>query len=129
MKGYVTHIESTTMANSNFRTVLYTAPNSQLVVMSIPVGGQIGEEIHGHTDQFIRIEQGECSVILNGVAHTLCADDAVVIPQGTVHNVVNTGTVELKVYTLYSPPEHKDQTVHKTSADVAQEHFDGKTTE
>ncbi len=128
MKGYVANIEKETLNNSDFRRVLYTGKNSQLVLMSIPAGQEIGEETH-HLDQFLRIEQGTAKAILDDVEHDLEAEWAVVVPAGTKHNIVNTGTDELKLYSIYSPPEHKDGTVHATKADAVEEHFDGQTTE
>lgn len=114
--GYVTNIEEKTLANKNFRKVLFTAPNSQLVVMSLKPGEEIGAETH-HLDQFIRIEAGEAEVILNGKKHKVADDFAIVIPAGTRHNVVNTSKKkDLKLYTVYSPPEHKPGTIHKTKA-------------
>ena len=108
--------------------MLYTAINSQLVLMTIQPGDEIGLEIHD-LDQFIRIEAGEANVILDDVEHKIEDDWAVVIPGGTKHNVVNTGDVPLRLYSLYSPPEHKDGTVHATKADDKEAHFDGVTTE
>ncbi len=128
MKGYITNIEQATLENTDYRRVLYTAKNSQLVLMALKPGEEIGEEVH-HLDQFIRFEAGQASVVLDGVTHEVGADDAVVIPQGTRHNVVNTGTEDLKLYTVYAPPEHKDGTVQPTKADEREEHFDGVTTE
>ena len=128
MKGYITNIEKSTIKNTDYRRVLYTAKNSQLVLMNIQPGDEIGEEVH-HLDQFIRIEKGKCKVILDGVEHNMEDDFAVVIPAGTKHNVINIGKVELKLYSIYSPAEHKDATVHKTKADALEEHFDGITTE
>jgi mannose-6-phosphate isomerase-like protein (cupin superfamily) len=131
MKGYVANIEDITLANENFRTVLYTAKYSQLVVMSIPLNGDIGEEVHG-LDQFLRIEAGEGTVILDGVEHALAAGSAIVVPAGTRHNVINTSDeAPLKLYSVYSPPNHRDGVVHKTKSDAEadEEHFDGKTTE
>jgi mannose-6-phosphate isomerase-like protein (cupin superfamily) len=130
MKGYITNIEKDTLENSNFRKVLYTSKNSQLVLMSIKVGDDIGEETH-ELDQFIRIEAGQAKVILDDVEHGVGEDFAVVIPAGTKHNVVNTGSDDLKLYSIYSPPEHKDGIVHATKevAQTAEEHFDGQTTE
>ena len=128
MKGYVTNIEQETLANTKFRRVLYTAKFSQLVVMSIPPGGEIGEETH-HLDQFLRIEQGAGKAILDDVVHDITDAWAIVVPAGTKHNFINTGDVDLKLYSIYSPPEHKDKTVHETKADVTEEHFDGVTTE
>ncbi len=128
MKGYITNIEKATLENTDYRRVLYTSKSSQLVLMNIKPGDEIGEEVHD-LDQFIRIEQGSAQVILDDVSHDVQDDDAIVIPQGTNHNVINTGDIDLKLYSVYSPPEHKDGTVHKTKADDKEEHFDGKTTE
>ena len=128
MKGYITNIEKATAENADYRRVLYTAKNSQLVLMSLKAGEEIGEEVH-HLDQFIRIEEGKCKVILDGVESIMEEDYAVVIPAGTKHNVINISASDLKLYSIYSPPEHKDGTVHKTKADATEEHFDGKTTE
>lgn len=129
MKCYIINIEKATEKNTDYRRVLYTSKNSQLVVMSLKPGEEIGEEVH-HLDQFIRFEKGSGTLVLNGKdSYAVQADDAVVIPQGTLHNVINTGSTDLKLYTLYSPPEHKDGVVEKTKADEYEEHFDGKTTE
>ena len=131
MKGYVTNIEQETLENEDFRRVLYTAKNCQLVVMSIPSGGDIGEEVHD-VDQFIRIEEGEGKSILDGVERDLTDGSAVVIPAGVRHNIKNTsGSDALKLYSLYAPPHHKDGTVHKTKEDAEKdnEHFDGVTTD
>jgi len=128
MKGYITNIEKMTRSNTDYRRVLYTGKNSQLVLMCIQPGDEIGLETH-HLDQFIRIEQGTAQVILDGVAHEVMADFAIVIPAGTKHNVINTGSEPLKLYTVYAPPEHKDGTVHLTKAEEIEEHFDGVTTE
>ncbi len=132
MKGYVINIEDATKENENFRKVLYTAKNSQLVVMSLKPGEEIGEEVHT-LDQFIRIEQGKGKAVLDGVEHDIEGDYAIVIPAGTKHNVINTSDDEpMKLYTIYSPPEHRDAVVHATKeeamADTTDE-FDGKTTE
>lgn len=130
MKGYNANIEEVTLANENFREVLYTASYMQLVVMSIPAGEEIGEETHGQ-DQFIRCEAGSGMSILDGAEHTLEDGDAVVIPAGTKHNIKNTGTEPLKLYTIYAMPHHKDDVVHKTKADAEkdEEEFLGDTTE
>lgn len=129
MKGYVTNIEQASLDNSTFRTVLYTSKRTQLVLMSIPAGEDIGMEVHADHDQFIRVEQGTGTAILDGAEHALADGSAVVIPAGTQHNIVNTGKTDLKLYTIYSPPEHRDGTVHPTRADAREEHFDGTTTE
>jgi len=128
MKGFITNIEKETLENNNFRKVLYTAKNSQLVVMSIEVGDDIGSEVH-ELDQFIRIEQGSAKAVLDGVESELPAEHAVVIPAGAEHNIINTGSEPLKLYSVYSPPEHKDGTIHPTKAEAEEEHFDGVTTE
>ena len=131
MKGYVVDIEKVTLENENFRTVLYTAKNSQLVVMSVPAGGDIGEEVHT-LDQFLRCEAGEGKAILDGVEHAIHAGFSIVVPAGARHNIINTSKSEpLKLYTVYSPPNHRDGVVHKTKADAErdEEHFDGKTSE
>jgi mannose-6-phosphate isomerase-like protein (cupin superfamily) len=129
-KGFVTNIEEETINNTDYRRVLYTGAFSQLVVMNLQPGEEIGAEVHDGIDQFIRVEQGEAKVILNGSEeHALPAEHAVIIPAGTEHNVVNIGSEELKLYSIYSPAEHKDGTVHATKADEKEEHFDGVTTE
>jgi mannose-6-phosphate isomerase-like protein (cupin superfamily) len=128
MKGFITNIEKDTLENTDYRRVLYTAKNSQLVLMSIEPGDEIGAEVH-ELDQFIRLEQGTATVVLNGESHEVPADSAIVIPAGVEHNVINTGSGALKLYSVYAPPEHKDQTVHATKADEQEEHFDGVTTE
>jgi mannose-6-phosphate isomerase-like protein (cupin superfamily) len=131
MKGYIGDIEKATKENTNFRSVLYTAKSSQLVVMSLNPQEDIGEEIH-ELDQFLRMEEGEGKAFLDGVEYAVKDDWAIVVPAGMKHNVLNTGTVPLKLYTIYSPPEHKDGTVHKTKTDAeadTEDHFDGKTTE
>ena len=131
MKGFVDDIEKLTEENEDFRRVLYTGHNLQLVLMAIPPGQEIGEEVHDDRDQFFRIEAGEGEIWIDGVANRVKADDGIVVPQGARHNVVATGTRTLKLYTIYGPPEHVDGTVHRTKAeaDAAHEHFDGRTTE
>ena len=128
MQGYIVNIEKETLENTDYRRVLYTAKNSQLVLMNIQPGSEIGMEVH-HLDQFIRIEQGTGKAILDGVEHDLQADFAVVVPAGAQHNILNTGDTEMKLYTVYSPPEHKDGIVEHTKVDEIEEHFDGKTSE
>jgi len=130
MKGYVINIESEAKENNNFRKVLYTAKNSQLVLMSLKPGEEIGEEVHT-LDQFFRVESGEGKTILDGIEHEIKDGSAIVIPAGTKHNVVNTGQEEMKLYTIYSPPNHRDGVVHETKeqAEADDEHFDGKTSE
>lgn len=131
MKGFVDNIERLTLDNTDFRRVLYTGHNLQLVVMSIAPGEEIGAEVHDDRDQFFRVESGEGVVSIDGVDHAVKDDDGIVVPQGARHNVRATGTAPLKLYTIYGPPEHVDRTVHKTCADAhaAHEHFDGRTTE
>lgn len=128
MKGYHLNIEETTLRNEDYRRVLYTGKHSQLVLMCIKPGDAIGEEVHKN-DQFLRFEAGTAEVTMDGVVHTIDADDALIIPAGMRHNVTNTGDVDLKLYTIYAPPEHKDGTIEHTKADEIEEHFDGVTTE
>ncbi len=130
MKGYIGDIEKETKENENFRKVLYTAKNCQLVVMCIQPGDEIGEEVHD-LDQFIRIEDGKAKAVLDDVEHEMEDDYAVVIPAGVKHNLINTGDEPLKLYTIYSPPEHRDGVIHQTRENAMEdeEHFDGKTTE
>jgi mannose-6-phosphate isomerase-like protein (cupin superfamily) len=131
MKGYVANIEKISLENNFFRRVLYTAENSQLVVMSLKPDEDIGEEIH-QLDQFIRCESGQGKAILNGIEHTISDGFAVVVPAGVKHNIINTSSDKpLKLYTLYSPPNHRDNVIHQTKkqAETDDEHFDGKTTE
>ena len=131
MKGFVDDIEKLTEENTDFRRVLYTGHNMQLVLMSLKPGEEIGEEVHEDRDQFFRVEMGKGEVLIDGKRHAVEADDAIIVPAGARHNVVNKGTEPLRLYTLYAPPEHKDGTVHvtKAEADAHDEHFDGKTTE
>lgn len=130
--AYITNIEKTTKENTDYRRVLYTTNNMQLVVMNILPGGEIGNEAH-HLDQFIRVEEGEAKAVLgNGAEEHILSDDfAIIIPAGTWHNIINTGGKQLKLYTLYAPPEHKDKVIYHTKEDALaeEEHFDGKTTE
>lgn len=131
MKGYIVNIEKLSLENENFRKVLYTAKNSQLVVMSLKPGEDIGEEVHP-LDQFIRCEAGIGKAILDGVEHEISNGFAVLVPAGVKHNVINTSPDKpLKLYTVYSPPNHRDGVVHatKTEAAVNEEHFDGETSE
>lgn len=130
MKGFADNIEKITKENTDYRRVVYTAKNTQLVLMSLKPGEEIGNELHD-LDQFFRIEEGQAKFILNnGETEYDVADDwAVIIPAGTYHNVVNTGTTDLKLYTLYSPPEHRHDVVQPTKADEKEEHFDGVMSE
>lgn len=131
MKGYLINIEKATKENENFRQVLYTAKHSQLVLMTLQAGEKIGEEVHT-LDQFIRVEEGEGKAILDGVEHKIEDGTVIVIPAGCRHNVINDSDKPMKLYTIYSPPEHKDGVVHPTKADALadkKDHFDGITTE
>lgn len=129
MKGYVDNIEKLTLENKTFRTVLYTDKNLQLVVMNLLPNEDIGEEIH-QLDQFIRVESGTGTAVLDGVEHNISDGFAIIVPTGSRHNIINTSSTEaLRLYTLYSPPNHKDGTIHATKADALadeDEHFDGK---
>lgn len=131
MKGFHDDIEKLTEENTDFRRVVYTGKNLQLVLMSIEPGDEIGAEVHDDIDQFFRIEAGKGTITVDDNAYEVGADDGIIVPAGSRHNVVSTGDVPLKLYTIYGPPEHKDGTVHKTCAETsaAHEHFDGKTTE
>lgn len=131
MKGYVDNIEAVTEENSNFRKVLYTGEHLQLVLMSLGPGEDIGEEVHEMHDQFFRVEQGSGEVWIDGHRSPIQSDDAVIVPAGARHNVVNTGDQPLRLYTLYGPPEHRDGVVHRTKAEAetGEERFDGRTTE
>lgn len=127
MKGFITNIEQDTLANDNFRKVIYTAKHSQLVLMTLKPGEEIGAETHT-LDQFFRFESGEGKVIINGEEKAVGDGVAVVIPAGVEHNVINTSSSEaLKLYTIYSPPEHKDGVTHATKADAladTTDHYD-----
>lgn len=111
--GYASDIEKETLDNENFRQVLYTGKYAQLVVMTIQPGEDIGMEVHEHVDQFFRIEQGKAVVVMDGEETEVSADFAFIVPAGTQHNVINNGDEPLKLYTVYSPPNHPDGTVHK----------------
>ena len=129
MRGYISNIEQDTINNDSFRKVLYTAKHSQLVLMSLQPGEDIGSETHD-LDQFFRIEAGSGQAVLNGAEGPVSDGSAVVVPAGTEHNIINTSTTEaLKLYTIYSPPEHRDGVEYKTKAEAeaAEEHFDGQT--
>lgn len=130
MKGYVHNIETESLENDYFRKVLYTDERLQLVVMSLAPNEDIGDEVH-ELDQFIRVERGEGKSILDGEEHVISDGYAVIIPKGVRHNIVNGGTGAMKLYTIYTPPQHKDGTIHKTKAEAeaAEEHFDGHTSE
>jgi len=132
MKGYKTNIEKETRKNKNFRKVLYTSAYSQLVLMSLKPKEESGSEVHEENDQFLRFEGGVGRVMIDDSKYSVKDGDAVVIPAGARHNVINTSATEdLKLYTIYSPPHHKDGIVRKTKeeAEANDEEFDGKMTE
>lgn len=130
MQGFIKNIENLAVKNENFRQVLYTARNCQLVMMALKPGEEIGMEVH-ELDQFFRVEEGKGEAILDGVRTPIGAGFAVLVPAGANHNIINTGSIPLKLYTLYSPPNHRDGVIHPTRADALKddETFDGKTTE
>ena len=130
MKGFVQDIESLAVNNEAFRRVLYTAKYCQLVLMALKPNEAIGEEVH-KLDQFFRVEEGRGEAVLDGVRTAIGPGFAIVVPAGAKHNIINTSAAPLKLYTLYSPPNHRDGVVHQTRADAEAdtEHFDGKTTE
>ena len=130
MKGFVQDIESLAVNNGDFRRVLYTAKHCQLVVMALQPGEEIGSEVH-KLDQFFRVEDGTGEAVLDGVRTAIRTGFAIVVPAGATHNIVNTGSGPLKMYTLYAPPNHRDGVVHHTraQAEADTEQFDGKTTE
>ena len=130
MNGFIQDIESLAVKNADFRQVIYTAKYSQLVLMALKPKEEIGAEVH-KLDQFFRVEEGSGEAVLDGVRTPIREGFAVVVPAGTNHNIINTGTVPMKLYTLYSPPNHRDGVVHHTRADAVadNEHFDGKTSE
>ena len=130
MKGYISNIEQLSLENDYFRKVLYTDPRLQLVVMRLKPLEDIGEEVH-QLDQFIRVEKGEGKAVLDGVEHMIGDGFVVIVPAGMKHNIINSSSNEpMKLYTLYSPPNHRDGVVHKTKqeAEMDEEHFDGVTT-
>jgi len=132
LKGYVTGLEKATVTNADFRHVLYTGKNSQLVLMSLKPGEEIGEEVHEDHDQFFRFEVGQGKVVIDGVEHRVKDGSGVIVPAGARHNVINTSKrSKLRLYTIYSPPEHKDGVVRHTKKEAmaSEEHFDGRTTE
>jgi mannose-6-phosphate isomerase-like protein (cupin superfamily) len=130
MKGYVQDIENMAVRNNKFRQVLYTTKNCQLVIMSLRPQEDIGAEIH-KVDQFFRVEEGSGEAVLNGVRTAIQAGFAIIVPAGTNHNIINTGSELLKLYTIYAPPNHRDGVVHETRADAEgdKEHFNGLTTQ
>jgi mannose-6-phosphate isomerase-like protein (cupin superfamily) len=116
--GYIDDIEEKTLDNNNFRQVLFTGKHMQLVVMALKPGEDIGEEIHEHVDQFFRIEQGEAKVIIDGEEAILKEDMVAIVPAGAKHNLINTSNVDLKLYTIYAPPNHPEGTIHKDKAEA-----------
>ena len=130
MKGFAQNLEDLAVKNDEFRRVLYTARHCQLVVMALKPKGEIGAEVHT-LDQFFRVEEGTGEAVLDGVRTAIGPGFGVVVPAGTNHNIINTGAVALKLYTLYAPPNHRDGVVHhsRDDAEADTEHFDGKTTE
>ncbi|MCX7589323.1 MAG: cupin domain-containing protein [Patescibacteria group bacterium] len=130
MKGYINNIEKATKENKDFRQVLYTGRYSQLVLMCLKPQEEIGEEVHG-LDQFFRIEEGRGKAIIGEQEYEIEDGFAIIVPAGTKHNIINTGNIDLKLYTIYSPPNHRDGIIHSTKEDALkdEEHFDGITTE
>lgn len=132
MEGYKSNIEKDTLENNNFRKVVYTSEYMQLVLMTLKGGEDIGEETHPKNDQFFRIESGKGKCIIDDHVYLLKDGDAVIVPAGAKHNVINTDPDnELRLYTIYGPPDHKDGLKFKTkeAAEEGDEEFDGKTTE
>ncbi|HEX6377478.1 MAG TPA: cupin domain-containing protein [Nitrososphaeraceae archaeon] len=132
MKGYKTNIEKETIDNKNFRKVLYTSKHIQLVLMTLQPGEEIGEEVHDENDQFFRIESGHGKCIIDDNKYEITDGDAIVIPTGSKHNIINVdANTDLKMYTLYAPPHHKDGILRPTKkeAEENEAEFDGKTTE
>lgn len=119
MIGYTNDIEKQTLENENFRKVIFTGPQMQLVVMTLQPGEEIGSEVHEGHDQFFRVEEGEGKVVMNGEEHAVHPDWAAIVPAGTTHNFINTSSEKkLKLYTIYAPPEHPEGTVHATKAEA-----------
>ncbi len=133
MKGFCDNIDRRTVENEDFRRVLYTGHNLQLVLMTLQPGDEIGEEVHEDRDQFFRIEEGSGVVDIDGVENRVEDDFAVIVPAGARHNVRNTGDEPLRLYTIYGPPEHRDGVVHRdkgqAEADHDNDHWNGETTE
>lgn len=131
MKGFSSNIEKDALENNNFRKVLYTGKNSQLVLMSLKKGEDIGMEVHNENDQFFRFEKGQGKCIINGNEYEVSDGSAIVVPMGAEHNIINTGEEDLKLYTIYTPPHHKDQIIRETKEEAManEEEYDGQTTE
>jgi mannose-6-phosphate isomerase-like protein (cupin superfamily) len=117
LEGFVTDIGDSSVDNTDYRRVIYTGENMQLVLMSLKPGEEIGSEVHD-LSQFLRIEAGSATAVLDGEEHVLAAEDAVIVPEGVTHNLINTGEVDLKLYSIYSPPQHPEGTTHKTKAEA-----------
>ncbi len=130
-KGYKENIEQKTLENTNFRHVLYTGEEMQLVLMSLLPGEDIGEEVHNENDQFFRFEAGFGKVVINDNEYEVADGDVVIVPKGAKHNVINTGSISLQLYTIYCPAHHKDGIIRETKQDAMdnEEEFDGVTTE
>ncbi len=131
-KGHSVNIEKDTISNKNFRKVIYTGKKMQLVLMSLKPDEDIGDEVHDNVDQFFRVEKGTGEAVINGNKHSLSEGVSLIVPAGSKHNLINTGKDELKLYSIYSPPQHEDAVVHNTKEKAMKdedEHFDGKTTE
>lgn len=132
-KGFIANIEAQTLENTNFRKVLYTGEYLQLVVMSLAPGEDIGQEVHERNDQFIRIESGSGIAHINGIETPITDDDAIIIPAGAEHNIINTSDIPMRLYTIYGPAEHRDSITHETRAIAEERHphegFDGVTSE
>lgn len=116
--SYTGNIEALVMRNDNFREIIFTGKKSQLVVMSIPVGSDVGEEVHQHVEQTLYIVSGVCTVVLDDVSHVISGGDVVVVTPGTKHNFINTGEEVVKIITTYSPPNHIDGRVHVTKEEA-----------
>lgn len=131
MKGYVANIEQQSLENSFFRKVLYTDKRLQLVLMSLLPQEDIGMEVHEEVDQFLRVEQGTGKAIINGSEHVLTDGSVVIVPAGMEHNIMNTGEITMKLYTLYMPPHHRHGVIHQTKEEALadDEHFDGSISE
>lgn len=131
MKSFVKYIEELANDNEDFRHVLYTGKHLQLVLMSLKPGEEIGDEVHKDRDQFFRVEKGKGQIVINGTTHKIKSDDAIVVPAGSRHNLINTGEKPLKLYTQYGPPNHLDQLIQVTKAEASasKEAFAGATTE
>lgn len=131
VKGFVEDIEELAKDNDDFRHVLYTGKHLQLVLMSLKPGEEIGDEVHKDRDQFFRVEKGKGQIVIDGTTHKIKSDDAIMVPAGSRHNLINTGEKSLKLYTLYGPSNHLDHLIQVTKADASalKEAFAGATTE